>query len=148
MGYAPVYRYLAGKMDWFAAGWPRQGAQTAGPHLGELADRDVPTCAPGETMKQVRARVDAAGRDRCVVVTPDNIILGMVSDSQLQADGDLTADLVMDPGPSTFRPSITARELADWMGRKNRHHALISTADGVLIGDVERSTVEEAAHGR
>lgn len=148
MGYGPVYRYVAGKQDWFSADWPREGAQNGRPYVGELANRDVPTCAPGETMRDVRARVDAAGSDRCVVVTPDKIILGLLSGSRLQADGDLTADLAMDPGPRTFRPNLTAREVAEHMADRNMQHALIGTADGVLIGDVARSTVEEAAHGR
>jgi len=25
MGYSPVYRYVAGKADWAAAGWEREG---------------------------------------------------------------------------------------------------------------------------
>jgi CBS domain-containing protein len=147
MGYAPVYRYVAGKADWSAAGWAREGALEEAPFLGDVVRRDVPTCAPGERMAEVRARVDAAGWDRCVVVGDGGIVAGMLSGPHLDADAGLTAELAMEPGPSTFRPSLSVGEMAEYMQQNNVQSTLVTDADGVLIGFVDRRSVEEAARG-
>ncbi|HEV7679672.1 MAG TPA: hypothetical protein VGQ42_13990 [Candidatus Dormibacteraeota bacterium] len=148
MGYGPVYRYTAGKMDWLAAGWPHEGEQSQAPYAGDLVRAGVPECSPGERMGDVRARVDGSGWDRCVVVNSGRIVMGLLSGARLQADAELTADLAMEPGPHTFRPSIGGRELLDWMRKNNKLAALIADGDGVLIGSVDRHTIEEALHAR
>lgn len=147
MGYGPVHRYVAGKADWSAAGWEREGALDDKPFLADVARRDVPTCGPAERMAEVRARVDAAGWDRCVVVGEGGVVLGMLRGAHLDADAQLTADLAMEPGPSTFRPSLSVREMAEYMQQNNVQAVLVTDADGVLIGHVDRRGVEAAAHG-
>jgi CBS domain-containing protein len=144
LGYGPVHRYVAGKADWAAAGWERQGRLDEKPFCGDIAARDVPTCTPGERLAEVRARVEAAGWDRAVVVGPDNIVLGLLRGAHLAADGALSAELAMEPGPSTFRVSLPARELRDYMGEKNVQSVLVTDADGRLAGAVDRRTVEES----
>jgi CBS domain-containing protein len=148
MGYGPVYRYLAGKADWAAAGWEREGKLEAGPFLAEVARHDVPTCRPDETVADVRARADAAGWDRCVVVGDGGVVLGLLSGQRLGADARLRADLVMEPGPSTFRGSVPVAEMAEYMRKNNVQSALVTTSDGVLAGVVDRRSVEQAADGR
>lgn len=144
MGYGPVYRYVAGKADWTAAGWEREGALDEAPFAGDVARRDVPTCGPGDRLAEVRGRVAQAGWDRAVVVGDGRIVLGELSGSHLDADAQLTAELAMDPGPSTFRPSLPIRELRDYMREKNVQNVLVTDGDGVLIGALDRRTVEEA----
>lgn len=148
MGYGPVYRYVAGKADWAAAGWEREGTLKEAPFCGDIARRDVPTCRPDETVGAVRERVDAAGWDRCVVVSEGGVVLGMLSGPRLGADVRLRADLVMEPGPSTFRVSLPVREMRDYMREKNVQNVLVTTGDGVLVGALDRRTVEEAAGDR
>jgi CBS domain-containing protein len=147
MGYGPVHRYLAGKADWSAAGWEREGRLEEKPFLLDVVRRDIPRCCPDERLAEVRRRVDAAGWDRCVVVEEHGVVLGMLSGSHLDADGQLTAELAMQPGPSTFRPSISVGEMAGYMQEKNVQFVLVTDSDGVLIGGVDRRTVEEAARG-
>jgi len=148
MGYSPVYRYVAGKMDWAAAGWEREGALGERPFVGDICRRDVPTCAPCATVGEARALADAAGWDRCVVVSEDRVVLGLLSGPRLGADARLRADLAMEPGPSTFRVSLPVAEMADYMRRNNVQNVLVTTGDGVLAGALDRRSVEEAADGR
>lgn len=148
MGWSPVYRYVAGKADWAAAGWERQGRLSEAPFVGDICRRDVPTCPPTATVGEARALADAAGWDRVVVVTEDRVVLGMLSGERLGADVRLRADLAMEPGPSTFRVSLPVAEMADYMREKNVQNVLVTTGDGVLAGALDRRTVEEAADGR
>jgi hypothetical protein len=61
--------------DWFASGLPRQGKLALSPTIGDVARRDVPTCAPVEKFGAVRERVWKAGWDRCVVINKERIVL-------------------------------------------------------------------------
>jgi CBS domain-containing protein len=146
LGYGPVHRYVGGKADWSAAGWEREGRLDARPFAGDLADRSVPTCTPDERVGEVHARVTASGWDRAVVVGNGGVVLGMLSGPRLLADAQLPAELGMDSAPSTFRPSLPARELRDYMREKNVQDVLVSDSDGVLLGALDRRTVEESVH--
>jgi len=145
MGYGPVHRYAAGKADWAAAGWEREGRLDDQPFAGDVARRDVPTCRPDEPIAVVRARVEAAGWDRAVVVNHGRIVMGLLRGSRLAADGAMVAEQAMHPAPSTFRPSLPVRELRDHMRKKDVQHVLVTDSDGVLIGALDRATVEAAA---
>jgi CBS domain-containing protein len=143
-----VHRYVAGKIDWAAAGWEREGELSEAPFVGDIARRDVPTCRPDETVGDARARADAAGWDRCVVVGDGGVVLGLLSGPRLGADARLRADLVMEPGPSTFRVSLPVAEMAGYMRENNVQNVLVTTGDGVLAGAIDRRSVEEAVDGR
>jgi len=148
MGYSPVYRYVAGKADWAAAGWEREGRLSEAPFVGEICRRDVPTCGVSATVGEARELADAGGWERCVVVGDGGIVLGLLSGPRLGADVALRVDLAMEPGPSTFRVSLPVAEMADYMRRNNVQNVLVTTGDGILAGALDRRTVEEAADGR
>jgi CBS domain-containing protein len=133
-------------MDWSAAGWEREGTLSEAPFVLDIVRRDVPTCRLDELVGDVWARVDAAGWDRAVVVGHGGIVLGLLNGSRRSADGRLTAELAMESAPSTFRPSLPVRELAQYMGENNVQNVLVTDSDGVLIGALDRRTVEEALH--
>jgi CBS domain-containing protein len=42
-------------------------------------------------------------------------------------------------GPSTFRPSITRKELATYLDKHDLGRALLTTLDGRLVGVVSRA---------
>ena len=42
---------MAGRVDWFAAGLPREGRLAHVPRVGDLARRDVPTCRLDEPIE-------------------------------------------------------------------------------------------------
>jgi len=76
MGFTQVYDYVAGKLDWLAAGGPIEGSNAQHPRAGEVARRDVPTCGLDERLGEVRDRVRAAGWDACVVVNQERVVFG------------------------------------------------------------------------
>jgi hypothetical protein len=59
LGFMNVYRYQAGKADWFAAGLPREGKEAHVPRVADVALRDVATCRLDERVGDVRDRMRA-----------------------------------------------------------------------------------------
>ena len=93
-------------MDWLAAGLPTEGTTARLPRAGDVARKDVPTCAVDERLGEVRERVRAAGWDACVVVNEERIVFGLLRSRELEGDADARMERVMRPGPSTFRPHV------------------------------------------
>ncbi len=56
LGFSHVYRYQAGKADWFASGLPREGKEAHVPRVADVAKRDVATCRLDERVADVRDR--------------------------------------------------------------------------------------------
>jgi len=143
LGFREVYDYAAGKAAWLAMGLPAEGSVGDGDRAGPVARRDAPTCGPDETVGDVQARLGAW--DLAVVVNggaADGVVLGVLTASGA-ADAPVSsrAGDVMAPGPSTFRPSITRRELAEWMDKRDGvrgRRTLVTTLDGRLVGVVRR----------
>jgi Mg/Co/Ni transporter MgtE len=138
LGFRRVFDYVAGKQDWFASGLPREGRQAGIPHAGDVADRTVPTCKPADPVGQVRDRVRATSSDVCVVVNDQDVVLGLLGTRALNADADAVAETVMEPGPSTFRPSVTVDEMTTYFRDHDLDRAVITTSDGVLVGLLRR----------
>jgi len=149
LGFTHVYRYTAGKVDWFAAGLAREGRLARVPRACDLARRDIPLCSSTEGIGEVRGRMKAAGWDRMVVVVNDaGVVLGLLSGRALESMSDTPVEEAMDPAPVTFRPDTLAHELVHHLERAGVHTALITDADGVLIGvfDRDKARVALQAH--
>ena len=71
LGFSEAYDYAPSKVDWFAAGLPMEGELSVIPTVGDAARKDVPTCAPAESVGEVHERIRGTGWDRCVVVLTD-----------------------------------------------------------------------------
>jgi CBS domain-containing protein len=133
-------------VDWLASGLPSEGEQAAEPRIGLLAIAEVPVCRPGERLGQVRARLDEADRDLCVVIDERRVVLGSLRGSAFDGAAETAVDEAMDPGPSTYRPNVSVREMAEVFGKSGAKRVLVTTADGVLLGALRREDVEHAAH--
>jgi CBS domain-containing protein len=140
-----VHDYPAGKSDWMAAGLPIEGEAAGRPTAGTVARRDVPVCRLDESLRDVRARVRAAGWDACVVVNEARIVLGLLRAEQLGGQEDLTAEAAMRPGPSTFRPNVPIAEMAAVLAEHDLPNAPVTTSAGKLIGLLVREDVERTA---
>lgn len=145
LGFGPVYHYAPGKADWMGAGLPIEGQAASLPMIGGLARRDVPTCSLSTPIDDLRALLDGSEYDSCFVINEQRIVLGRVYRSKLGKPGAQTAEDVMDPGPSTYRPDITADEMAQRMRDAELTNAPVTSSDGRLIGLVLRKDVEAAA---
>src|SRR5712692_11311522 len=145
-GFTDVYDYVAGKLDWLAAGLPTEGTNALRPRAGTVARRDVPTCHLDERLGDVRERVTAAGWDACVVVNEESVVFGLLRAKELQADPDLRIEQAMRPGPSTFRPFVLIEEMAALMVDHDLPNAPVTRSDGRLVGLLVREDAEKAAH--
>jgi len=139
-----VHDFVPGKVYWLARGLPVEGNDAAKPNAGNLSQRDVATCAPDETVAVARER--AGKRGVCVVVNDERVVFGILREREFAAadDGALASD-VMRPGPSTFRPHVAAKEMAEYFTKHDFSNAPITTADGRLVGVLFRDVAVEAA---
>jgi Mg/Co/Ni transporter MgtE len=134
LGFTNVYRYQAGRADWFAAGLPREGRDAHVPRVAEVAERDVLTCRLDESVGNVRDRVGRDGGEPLIVVDADRVVLGLVNFDALAGDPATPVEEVMDSAPVTFRPNVRAGEMPDYLKKQGVRHAIVTTSDGVLIG--------------
>ena len=121
-------------MDWIAAGFPSEGREAEKPRAGDVARKDVPTCSLDERIGDVRERAKAGGWDACVVVNEERIVLGLLREEELETGEDERVEMVMRPGPSTFRPHVGVEEMAEHMIEHDSPNAPITTSDGRLVG--------------
>jgi CBS domain-containing protein len=145
LGFRDVYEYGGGKLDWLAAGLPTQGENSTRPRAATVCRRDVPVCALPDRLGDVRGRARDAGWNGAVVVDARGVVLGLLRDEDLAKDANLTAELAMSAGPSTFRPYVPIKEMADYMTKHELESSPITTSDGRLVGLLYRSdAVREA----
>jgi CBS domain-containing protein len=132
LGFADVYDYVGGKVDWFGAGLPREGPPPGITRLVDVVERDVPTCTLDERVGDARARM---GEWRlCVVIDDQRVVLGFVSAERLPTEDDRWVGDVMQEGPSTARPHLSARQAAARLDDERASWMLVSEADGRLVG--------------
>ncbi|MDQ6711035.1 MAG: CBS domain-containing protein, partial [Candidatus Dormibacteraeota bacterium] len=90
-----------------------------------------------------RERVRADGRDLCIVVNEQHVVLGLLRKKELDGGDDVTAEQVMRPGPGTFRPNLTLEEMLKFMREKDiKTNSLITTPEGRLLGIIARNDLE------
>jgi CBS domain-containing protein len=110
-----------------------------------VARKDVPTCSLDEKIGDVRERARAGGWDACVVVNEDRIVLGLLRERELDTGSEEPVELVMRPGPSTFRPHVGIVAMAQHMIDHDVPNAPITTSDGRLVGLLLREDAARAA---
>jgi CBS domain-containing protein len=128
-----------------AAGLPTEGSNTATTRAGNLARRDVPTCRLDERLGDVRERAQTAGWNAAVVVTDERVVLGLLRQRKLDGEADTRVEVAMLPGPKTFRPYASAKEMADFLTEHDMENVPITTSDGRLVGLVLREDAVRAA---
>jgi len=131
-------------MDWLAFELPSEGQD--GPLVGDAYRRGVPTCAPEDSIRQVR-ELFTDGWSWVVVLNSSGVILGRLRRSRLGEDDEATAADVMEPGPSTYRASVPLAEIVPKMESGGFENALVSDPDGHLLGVLIRADAESALTG-
>jgi CBS domain-containing protein len=142
MGFPRVYDYVAGKKDWGSWGLPHQGTGVPDRLAGDVVRRDVPTCALGDHLGAVRARVRAEGWDTCIVVNEQRIVLGRLGRKALGRDSGESVEQAMTPGPSTVRPSLGADALLERMRERDLTSFVVTLPNGRLVGIALRRDLE------
>lgn len=144
LGFGEVYDYVASKIDWFANGLPREGKAAGTPWAGDLARKDVPSCAPDERLGDARERARAGGSDVCVVLNEHDVVLGLLRGDALSKDPDARAREVMELGPATLRPSTPVEQLLRSRSNQGVKVWIVTTSHGVLLGMLLRDDAERA----
>ncbi len=139
---------MAGKQDWVAANLPFEGYAANQPRAGTVARDDVPTCRLNERLGDVRARLQKAGWDACVVVNEERIVLGLLRKAELASGDDTVVEDAMRPAPSTFRPFVSIEEMAAFMTEHELESSPVTTSDGGLVGLLRREDAVRVAHQR
>ncbi len=134
LGFEGVYDYVDGKVDWMGAGLRTEGTNAQLPRAGDLARKDAPTCGLKERLGDVRDRVKGQRWDAVVVVNDERVVLGLLRARELEKDPDQLIEQAMRPGPSTFRPFASAKEMAQFMAEHQLTSSPITTSDGRLVG--------------
>lgn len=144
LGFEDVRDYVPSKTAWLGAGLPAEGTVPDHDRAGALADPDVPTVgatADVATAARVLREADAAV---CVVVDDDRVVLGTVhANATTLAPGTPVVD-ALSPAPTSVRPSILRRDLAESMDRNRETWVLVTTSQGALIGIVTREALRDA----
>jgi Mg/Co/Ni transporter MgtE len=148
LGFRDVYDYVAGKLDWMAAGLPTQGTNAQHPRAGDVARKDVPTALLDERLGEVRERARAKGWDAVVVINSERVVLGLLRSKELEKDPNLRMEQAMRPGPSTFRPYVSIKEMAENMTKHMLESSPITTSDGRLVGLLLQKDALEKAGGK
>lgn len=134
-----AYDYALGKVDWMAHGLPVEGSAANRPTALSFVRDDVATCELADPASRIRAAVDASPYGFALVLS-ERVVLGRVLRTRLEtAPDDATAELLMDPGPSTTRPHADPTEVARKLDRRGFTTTALTTPEGELIGLVRRA---------
>ncbi len=144
LGFAKVYDYVPGKVDWLAHNLPSDGDHAERFTAGMLARDDVPTVTLEEDPAHIRTRLQASDYGFALVLSTQGVVLGRLRQSAIAATGITTVEAAMDAGPSTVRPDITATDLLKRLQGRKLTSALVTTPEGTLVGVVRRRDLEVA----
>ena len=114
---------------------------------GQLIRRDVVSCGLADPVGEVIQRVSESPYGFALVVSGGGVLLGRVRRSACDVPSQTPAEEVMEGGPSTVRPDISAEKLAERLRRRGFKTAVVSTPEGELLGvvrcaDLERGSCE------
>jgi hypothetical protein len=138
LGFHPVYDYVAGKVDWMAAGLPTVRADAQEQRAIDVVV-DVRTCDPATPA------ADLPSDRSVVVVNDDRIVLGR---GRPGASAGSIAEDVMEPGPTTVRAHEPLEPLLQRMARRNVAEVLVTTPEGTSSASLSsRGRAEPASEG-
>jgi hypothetical protein len=139
LGFTEVYDYVAGKVDWLARGLQTEGTNPQPRLVGKIRD-DVVTCSLADDPAVVRDRIEASPYGFALVVSSRRVLLGRLRRSALDRAG--TIEELMEPGPSTVRPTADPAQLARRLAAGDLRTAVVTTPDGELLGVVRRADLD------
>jgi CBS-domain-containing membrane protein len=145
LGFEQVYDYTPSKVDWMARGLPLHGEKAGEPRVIDLARTDVVTCELQDTVAAVHDRVTQTSYGFAFVLGPRGVLLGRLRKAALEGNPDITAQDVMEPGPSTTRPDTPPDKLLAKLQDADVTTAVLTDPEGRLLGIVRRSDLGAGA---
>jgi CBS domain-containing protein len=120
-------------MDWVAFGLPVEKGQNGPVMVIEQIERQVPICQLNESVGEAKRRAKKLGFQICVVVNEQGIVLGVIEKNAWEKSSDIAIETVMDPGPTTLRPSYLLEDAKKAVAKSGRD-AIVTSSDGRLMG--------------
>jgi CBS-domain-containing membrane protein len=80
----------------------------------------------------------------CVVVDERRVVIGLVRATDVPSGRHPRTAEVMREGPSTYRPNVSAEELAPKLDDKHPPWVIVTTSSGVLVGVTTADAVRAA----
>ena len=139
LGFGEVYDYVPGKAAWLGDALPSGGLRRPEQRVGSLADPGVPTIPADATVDDVADTLKVT--DVAIVLNDDRIVLGVLRPETAALDPKTKVIDAVQPGPSTFRPSMTIRELVEYFEKSDESRAIITNNGGEWIGLIRREDV-------
>jgi CBS domain-containing protein len=144
-GFAEVYDYAGGKMDWLSADLPYEGEAVL---VSRVLRRDLVVAAQDQRVADLADRVVADPAGLAVVVADGGVVQGLIRGRELAgAEPDATAEEIMRFGISTVRPSEELDPLLDRMDRAGLAEIVVTGGDGDLVGAVIAGAVRSPKSG-
>ena len=95
---------------------------------------EVPTCRLDESVGQAGARAEERGYGVSPVVNENGIVLGVIGKRDWETDPTASAEQLMDPAPTTLRPSDPLKKAKQRLDESDRGAVLVTDSDGKLLG--------------
>ena len=133
LGFAPVYDYAAGKVDWMAAGLPTVRPNGGGDRAIDAADTNPRTSPPEQP---ISALGDIRPGGAVVVVNEHGIVLGRIDTVPVTFDPTDVAEDIMTPGPTTVRAHEPLDDLLRRMAARGVEQMIVTTPEGRMVGVV------------
>jgi CBS domain-containing protein len=102
-------------------------------------EREFPTCQLSDSLKEAKRRAQQLGFNLCPVVNEQGIVLGVIREEMWKKDQVRSAEEVMEPGPTTFRPSYPVDDATEFLDKQNADAVLVTSSDGKLLGIFKRN---------
>ena len=144
LGFADVYDYVPGKVDWLAHNLEVEGEDPEPPTLGGVMRDDVVRCAPTDHMSAVHASIKASPYPFALMTTDGGTVLGRLPASALDPGSEDAVADVAEPGPKTFRPHHSVENVIRHLAEKDLRWAIVTTPEGRLLGVAAREDLERA----
>ena len=144
LGFTRVYDYVAGKADWSVAGLPREGEVAGSNRVVDVVRQNVPACPLGTRLGDVGGRRQVGGKDMCVIVSDENVILGRLRGAAFDHDPETPVEEIMEEGPTTIRPDTMLQDIVERMRQRKVDSILVATESGELIGIMYRDDADWA----
>lgn len=130
LGYAPVYDYAVGKVDWMAAGLSTVRRTGSGDRAIDAADTKARTCPPDQPVADLRPE------NSVIVVNEHRIVLGRIDSVPATFQPTDVAEDIMTSGPATVRAHEPLDDLLRRMGARGVEQMIVTTPEGRLLGVV------------
>lgn len=99
----------------------------------------MPLVPGGATAAEARERIGDG--DVGVVVDDDGIVLGLLRAEATEVDPSMPVRDLLQPAPSTFRPSMSIKEMVEYFRKSDESRAIITSLTGEWIGMIRRADV-------